>query len=97
MRVTGPKKAEHEGSSEVDLGELLFEGRFEIEEIASFVPGLFITGFAFAVGAVIYELAFDPYAVDVGSRLDALSISPDRRTIIRDDYRRALTRRFPAN
>jgi hypothetical protein len=80
MSVTDRKKAEHEGSSEVDLGGLLFEGQYEIEEIAALVLGLFITRFALAAGAIIYDLAFDPNAVDVGSRLDALSISPDKRT-----------------
>ena len=80
MSVTDSKKAEHAASSEADLGELLFEGRLEIEEIAAFVLGLFITGFAFALGAIIFELAFDPNAVDVESRLEALSISPDKRT-----------------
>jgi len=34
--------------------------------------------FLYLIGSAVYNLAFDPNAADVGARLDALSISPDK-------------------
>ena len=69
-----------------NFGAALFECLLEVGELGELIPYalilvffLFLFGFgAYLVGTMVYHLIFDPNAVDVASRLDALSIDPDR-------------------
>jgi len=62
------------------LGEVVLEGGLlEAGELLLYllVPVVLIFGLYLVVG-MVYHLMFDPNAVDVASRLDLLSIDPDK-------------------
>lgn len=61
------------------FGKALFECLVETEELFLYVlvPLLCIAAVC-VVGVLVYQLMFDPNAVDVASRLDTLSIDPDK-------------------
>ena len=60
------------------LGEALFECLFDVEELIPFACAAFLCLCLCLVGGMVYHLVFDPNAVDVASRLDMLSIDPDK-------------------
>ena len=61
-----------------NFGAALFECLFEATEL---IPLALIALLCIAavclVGGIVYHLKFDPNAVDVASRLEALSINPE--------------------
>jgi hypothetical protein len=62
------------------LGEIVLDGSLlEVGELLLYlvVPVILIFGF-YLVAGMIYHLMFDPNAMDVASRLDLLSIDPDK-------------------
>jgi len=57
----------------------LFEGLLEATELVPLAcVALLCVGVVCLFGGVVYHLMFDPNAVDVASRLDALSVDPDK-------------------
>jgi hypothetical protein len=64
-----------------NLGEVLLECLFETEILFPYALLLLFLGFGvYLVAGMTYHLMFDPNAVDVASRLDLLSIDPDKWT-----------------
>jgi hypothetical protein len=61
------------------FGKALFQCLVETEELFLYVlvPLVCVAGLCL-VGVVVYQLMFDPDAVDVASRLDTLSIDPGK-------------------
>src|SRR5579864_770052 len=62
------------------LGEVVLDGSpLEVGELLLYllVPVVLIFGL-YLVAGMVYHLMFDPNAVDVASRLDMLSIDPDK-------------------
>ena|SRR5215469_14042041 len=61
------------------LLEGLFEGGLEAGELFLYllVPLILMFGLYLAAG-MVYHLMYDPNAIDVASRLDLLSINPDK-------------------
>lgn len=62
------------------LGEIVLDGGLlEVGELLLYlvVPVVLIFGL-YLVASMAYHLMFDPNAVDVSSRLDLLSIDPDK-------------------
>jgi len=70
---------EHQERLVKTFGEALFEVLLEAGELipVACVALLFVAALCL-VGTIVYYLMFDPNAVDVASRLDALSIDPDK-------------------
>jgi hypothetical protein len=66
------------------LGEVLLECLCQTEELFPYALLLLFLGFAFIafylVAGMTYHLIFDPSAVNVATRLDLLSIDPDKWT-----------------
>jgi len=63
----------------VAFTEVLFECLLETEELFLYLLVPLIVIFClYVVVYFVYQLAFDPNAVDVASRLDLLSIDPDK-------------------
>jgi hypothetical protein len=63
------------------LGEALLNCLFETEELFPYALLLLFLGFGFyLVAGMAYHLMFDPNAVNVATRLDLLSIDPDKWT-----------------
>jgi hypothetical protein len=61
------------------FGEALLEVLFEAGElIPPAIAALLCVAALCLVGTMVYHLMFDPNAVDVASRLDTLSIDPDK-------------------
>jgi hypothetical protein len=62
-----------------EAGTALLECLPEAAELVPVVCVALLCVFALClVGAVVYHLTFDPNAVDVASRLDMLSINPEK-------------------
>lgn len=77
--VIGSGEPEREGRFVKNLGAALFECLLEAGELIPYALILFLFGFGvYLVGTMVYHLIFDPNAVDVASRLDALAIDPDK-------------------
>jgi hypothetical protein len=81
--VVGSEEPKREGCFAKNFGAALFECLFEADELIPYALMLFIFFFIFGlglclVGSMVYHLMYDPNAVDVASRLDALSIDPDK-------------------
>lgn len=76
--VIGSDEPEQEGRFASNFGAALFECLCEAQELIPYALILFIFGFGlYLVGSMVYHLMYDPNAVEVASRLDALSIDPD--------------------
>jgi sarcosine oxidase gamma subunit len=73
--VVGSEETELRRSFAESFGQCLLEA-------PELIPcGMVVLVFALGlclVGSMVYHLVLDPNAVDVGARLDALSISPDK-------------------
>lgn len=80
--LIGSGEPEREGRFVENFVAAVFECLLQVGELGELIPYaliLFLFGFgAYLVGTMVYHLIFDPNAVDVASRLDALSIDPDR-------------------
>jgi hypothetical protein len=76
----GSEEAERQSSFGRSLAVALFDCLAE-EVIPLALFALLVLPFAFflyLMGSAVYDLAFDLSHMDVGARLDALSISPDK-------------------
>ena len=75
----GSRNVEREQRFARNFRAALFESLLEVTELIPYAVALMFVGFGmYVVGSMIYHLMFDPNAVDVASRLDALSINPDK-------------------
>ena len=62
-----------------DLRERLLECLFETEELFPYALALVIIGLGlYFVAGMVYRLVYDPDGVNVASRLDVLSIDPEK-------------------
>ena len=62
-----------------NFGSALFECVLEAGELIPYALVLFFVGLGlYLLTSTIFHLMFDPNAVDVASRLDALSIDPNK-------------------
>jgi hypothetical protein len=62
-----------------NLAEALLECLLEAGELIPYAVVLALFGFAaYLVAGMVYHLMFDPNGVDVATRLDLLSIDPDK-------------------
>ncbi|HYM78396.1 MAG TPA: hypothetical protein VE377_20650 [Candidatus Dormibacteraeota bacterium] len=77
--VIGPVENEGEGSFGKSFAAALFECLFEAMDLIPCALILLLVGFGlYLVGSMVYGLMYDPNAVDVAARLDALSIDPGK-------------------
>jgi len=77
--VIGPEEPQSEGRLAKNFRAALLECLLEAQELIPYALVVLIIVFGvYLVGALVYQLAFDPDAVDVASRLDAFSIDPDK-------------------
>jgi hypothetical protein len=80
--VIGSEESEREGRFVKNFGAALAECLLEASEpipyALVFVLICFCAFGVYLVGNMAYYLMFDPNAVDVASRLDALSIDPEK-------------------
>jgi hypothetical protein len=77
--VIGYEVSEREGRFAQNFRNALFECLLEAGELIPYAVILFVFGVGVClVGSMAYHLMYDPNAVDVASRLDALSIDPDK-------------------
>ena len=79
----GSERPEPQGRFVEIVGIELFECLFETEELFLYVIVPVVCAFvcivaSYMIGTVAYQLMFDPNAVDVASRLDLLSIDPEK-------------------
>jgi len=76
----GSEEPERQPSLGRSFGAAVFECLLE-ELIPLVLVAMVVLAFGlflYLIGSAVYNLAFDPNAADVGARLDALSISPDK-------------------
>ena len=77
--VIGSEEPEREWRFIKNFGEALFEYLLEAGELIPYALVFLLLGFgAYIVGTMVYRLMFDPNAVDVASRLEALSVDPEK-------------------
>jgi hypothetical protein len=77
--LIGSPQPEREGNFAKNFQHALFECLFEAVELIPCAFVLFIFGLGvLLLGSMVYHLMFDPNAVDVASRLETLSIDPDK-------------------
>jgi hypothetical protein len=80
--VIGSEESEREGRFVKNFGAALAECLLEALELIPYALVLLLICFCafgvYLVGNMTYHLMFDPNAVDVASRLDALSIDPEK-------------------
>jgi len=75
--LIGSEEPEPEGRLKT-FGAALFECLLDAQELIPYAFMLFIFALGiYLVGSMVYHLMYDPNAVDVESRLDAISINPD--------------------
>jgi hypothetical protein len=61
------------------FGEILLEGLLDCGELIPYAVIVYLFVLCvYLVGSMVYHLMYDPNSVDVASRLDALSIDPER-------------------
>ena len=76
--MIGSEDSERESRLAKNVGEVVFECLLEGELIPYVVILLVFSVGVYLVGSMVYHLMYDPNALDVASRLDALSIDPDK-------------------
>ena len=80
--VIGSEESEREGRFVKNFGAALAECLLEALELIPYALVLLLTCFCalgvYLIANMAYHLMFDPNAVDVASRLDALSIDPEK-------------------
>ena len=77
--VVGSRDAERGRRFAKNFGAASFDCLLEASELIPYALVLLFVGFGlYLVGSMIFHLMFDPNAVDVASRLIALSIDPEK-------------------